>query len=416
MSLWTLTADNSVSDNQMGKSEPGIRLGELTKALGLVKETQLAATLRRALQAGLPIGRALVMSGYLTEDELNTALEIQALLRVGEITLNEGVQAFTIATTESVALGEALKRLGIMKVAQARSLNTKLGTLLLDSERIKPRQLDEAQKKSDISGSPLGRTLVLTGVLPQIVLDKALELQNMIREGMITYSEAVKVLHAKRGRKPMAESVATRNGGEAKLKTNSIHLADLLVRSKAVSEAAMADAIEHIFTMPGPLGDVLVDMGLLSQEALMLAFELQRSVAAGNLDPSAAAETLQYVATAGSAGASTLSTTRTTNSPLDHDNARLGDILRMCNFAGTKDVEDALELSRKCSSLIGEMLVLIGVISQPLLLSTLRCQSLVRRGLLRLDHGIKALQLANNESINFDEALERLGIKAGASV
>src|SRR5277367_4184359 len=114
----------------MGKGNKEIRLGELIKALGLVKESQLATTLRRAMQVGLPIGRALVMSGYVTEDELSTALEIQSLLRADEVSLEEASQAFNLVSVEGVSLIVALKRIGIAKTGEVRSPDGKLGTLL----------------------------------------------------------------------------------------------------------------------------------------------------------------------------------------------------------------------------------------------------------------------------------------------
>jgi hypothetical protein len=389
-----------------------MRLGELIKAMGLVKETQLAATLRRALQVGLPLGRALVMSGYLTEDELSIALEMQALLRADEITLPQGTQAFALASTENISLGEALKRQGVLKAAEVRSLDTKLGTLLLDANRISARQLEEAQKKSIASGSSLGRTLMLAGAIPSPALEKAQELQNMIREGMITYGESVKVLKSSKEQKPTGQAPDTSEESGEAIKNKKIRLAELLILSKTVSEHDIADAVEIGFTKRDTLGDILVDMGILSQETLTMAFELQRSISDGDLDPAAAGETLYYIATASGAE------TPTTNPGpyLAHDNIRLGELLRMSGFVENKDIDEALNLSHKCSSLIGEMLVLTGVIGRATLLSTLRCQSLVRRGLIQLEEGVKALKYSAQNNVTFDDALENLGISINVGV
>lgn len=394
----------------MGKNEREMRLGELIKALGLVKETQLAATLRRALQVGLPLGRALVMSGYLTEDELSIALEMQALLRADEISLSEGIQAFTLAAADGLSLGEALKRLGVLKSGEARSLDTKLGTLLIDASRLSSRQLDDAQKKSVVTGSSLAKTLSVTGALPPATLEKAQELQNMIREGMVTYGEAVKTLKVSKDRTIVPKAP---NGHELSetITGKKFRLAELLVLSKIVSESDMADAVELAFTNRSTLGEILVDMGLIVQETLNLAFELQRSIGEGSLDPAAAAETLHYVAT-------TADTDIGKGKPgpyVVQDNIRLGELLRMCGLVNTKDIDDALNLSHKCSSLIGEMLVLTGVIDQATLMAALRCQSLLRRGLLHLEEGVKALQYSNQNNVSFDDALEAIGTSVHAA-
>jgi hypothetical protein len=396
----------------MGKNEREMRLGELIKALGLVKETQLAATLRRALQVGLPLGRALVMSGYLTEDELSVALEMQALLRADEITLADGTQAFALASSEGISLAEALKRLGVLKAAEARSLDAKLGTLLVDSGRVTAKVLEDAQKKSVVSGSPLARTLSLTGVVSTSVLEKAQELQNMIREGMVNYGDAVKTLKSARERKVPPDTSNGKDTGDRAL-PKKIRLAELLTLSKIVSEKDMAEAVELAFTVPSTIGEILIDMALVSQETLTLAFELQRSISEGNLEPVAAAETLHYVATTGDTDTSHAPHTKS-GPYIAQDNIRLGELLRMCGLVNNKDIDDALNLSHKCSSLIGEMLVLTGVIGQATLISALRCQSLLRRGLLRLEEGVKALQYSNQHSVSFDDALETIGVSVHA--
>lgn len=396
----------------MGKNEREMRLGELIKALGLVKETQLAATLRRALQVGLPIGRALVMSGYLTEDELSVALEMQTLLRADEISLAEGIQAFSVASSEGISLGEALKRQGVLKAAEARSLDTKLGTLLIDSNRLGVRQLEDAQKKSAVSGSPLARTLGATGALSPAVLEKAQELQNMIREGMVSYGEAVKMLKVGREKKFRQEMPEGQRPLQEGLTPKKIRLAELLVLSKIISETDMADATEIAFTMRSTLGEILIEMGILTQETLNLAFELQRSINEATLDAAAAAETLHYVATASDTATPALAP----GPYLAQDNIRLGELLRIAGLVENKDIDDALNLSHKCSSLIGEMLVLTGVIGQATLIAALRCQSLLRRGLLQLDEGSKALKYSAQNSISFDDALEALGISGHLEV
>jgi len=380
--------------------------------LGLVKEAQLAATLRRALQVGLPLGRALVMSGHLTEDELGLALEMQALIRTEEVSLAQGTQAFVLATADSISLGEALKRLGVFKATEARLLDAKLGRLLLDANRLNPAQLEEAQARSIASGSPLGRTLILSGLLTQAVLEKAQEYQNMIREGMIPYSEAIKLMKGTRERKPILE---TRNGQELPKVTTAgkkFRLTDLLVLSKVISEEDMADAIELSLSMPESLGNILIDTGHLSQETLAQAFELQQSITNGDLDPIAAAEALRYIASAN--GKTPAEQNKGPYPP--QDNIRLGELLRKCGFVNSKDIDEALSLSHKCSSLIGEMLVLTGVIGQETLLSALRCQSLLRRGLIHLDQGVNALRYSMEKNVSFESALESLGISVTIGV
>ncbi len=47
-----------------------LRLGELLTQVGIVKPHELTEAIQTSSETGLPIGRVLIMSGYLTDQEL----------------------------------------------------------------------------------------------------------------------------------------------------------------------------------------------------------------------------------------------------------------------------------------------------------------------------------------------------------
>ncbi len=57
-----------------------IRFGELLVRLDLVSERDLTDALQVAPQFGLPLGRTLVLSGRISETELQLAVELQPLI------------------------------------------------------------------------------------------------------------------------------------------------------------------------------------------------------------------------------------------------------------------------------------------------------------------------------------------------
>src|SRR6185437_8370337 len=93
-------------------AEKDLRLGEMLQALGIVHKDQLAEAIRMAGEVALPLGRALVLYGYLTQDELNTALELQSLIKNKGLPLPTAVEAYGFIRTRNIDLGEALLAAG----------------------------------------------------------------------------------------------------------------------------------------------------------------------------------------------------------------------------------------------------------------------------------------------------------------
>ncbi len=57
------------------------------------------------------------------------------------------------------------------------------------------------------------------------------------------------------------------------------------------------------------------------------------------------------------------------------------------------------------------MLVISGAIDEATLISSLRCQYLLKHGLITLEDAIKTLQFAREHQISLDDALEELGLR-----
>ncbi len=58
----------------------GVRLGDLLTGAGLLQASDLREAMLISKQQGLPVGRVLIMSGYLTEQHLQAAVQAQSLL------------------------------------------------------------------------------------------------------------------------------------------------------------------------------------------------------------------------------------------------------------------------------------------------------------------------------------------------
>jgi hypothetical protein len=395
-----------------------LKLGELLRTLNIVGASELAETIKLAVQVGLPLGRALVLSGHLTEEELDIALEIQTLIKKNDLPVPIAGRAFNLVRSDGVSLHEALKKSGWTQSSEAAPAPSRLGSLLCDAKLITRDQLEEAQKTSYETGLPLGRMLVLMGMLSHPILAKALEMQRMIREGTLSHNQAVLNLHSS-GALEIEESLA-QQGLEKGTGRKAIRLGELLMLSGLLTEGDIMNALEHGLTHNKPLGDVLMELGLVNKSILELALELQTSVCDGSLNIHAATDTLHYVASTGDTSSSHAAAQKAAEerqSQADKGKVvRLGELLQMSGFVDQEDIQQAIDLSTKYPSLIGKMLVVSGAIDEATLLSALRCQFLLRNGHINIDNSIRALQYAKQNHLSLDDALEELGIKVPPTV
>ena len=78
-----------VTDNE----QKVLRLGELLTQVGIVQPNELAEAIQTSSETGLPIGRVLIMSGYLTDQELQAAVQAQSLVKDRVIELDLALKA-----------------------------------------------------------------------------------------------------------------------------------------------------------------------------------------------------------------------------------------------------------------------------------------------------------------------------------
>lgn len=383
----------------MSNREREIKIGQLLQALGLLRETHLHETLRLAVQAGLPLGRALMAAGHLNEEELNVALELQTIIRAGDLTVAEAIRAFGLVASERVPLSTALEMMGRSSRNAVPKDARRLGILLLDAGLVTQKQLKQAERMSYEAGVSTGRALGLLGFVPHAVLSRATELQSMARDAKITYTEAVKLLGQKGGYKarPSRELVQYRP---------RIRLIEMLIVAGVLTESELMNAIDQAFTTGKSLQELLVETGTVSKESIKLAIQLQESIGDGDLTLQAAIDALRYVATKDGADEALLHPV----TGLPPDPIRLGDLLQLAGFVDSEDITQALETSARYGSLIGKMLVVAGAISETMLLASLRAQALLRSGQIACDDAVRTLQYAERTKKPFDEALKDLNI------
>jgi len=77
----------------MESNSKPMRLGQILIKVGLLTPDELTEAMRVAEDTGLPVGRVLVMSGYIRDDALKAAVQVQSLIKDKIVDLEIGLKA-----------------------------------------------------------------------------------------------------------------------------------------------------------------------------------------------------------------------------------------------------------------------------------------------------------------------------------
>lgn len=373
--------------------------GELLVQLGFLSPDDLEASIREAVQLSLPLGRSLVLSNKVSESDVNLTVALQSMMKIWDLPLAKAKMAVPLARKEGLSIADALARLGWRTRAHNTPSPSSLGGLLVDSGLIAKEQLEECQHEGYNSNLPLGRVLILKGIVSHSVLAKVLEVQRMIRDGNLTYVSGAKELRAQAAASAGLINPKHRSGSFQK---RSIRLGEFLMLAGVLTESDLMNALELGLERQLTVGSALLELGLLTESVLEVALVLQGKILGGDIELQTGVRDLRKAA-----GLSEL--------PDEHEagpeqRVVIGELLRKCGLVDESQINKAIELTARYPSLIGKMLVVAGAIDEATLLAALRCQFLIRHKAITVVDGVRALQHAANNEISLDDSLDELRI------
>lgn len=173
-------------------------LGELLLAAGFLTRPLYDEALRTRQEAGVLLGRFLVLRGAITNAILGAALEVLVLVRDGRLTREQAAQTMTEMRTKHLSLQAALAELGILAGPAKRAKLgdiLSMGGLITDSESLDAVELALEEKRM------FGEILTQSGMVAAGAIETALALQEMVSKGILDRGQASEVLRqvSKRG-------------------------------------------------------------------------------------------------------------------------------------------------------------------------------------------------------------------------
>jgi hypothetical protein len=385
-----------------------VKLGDLLTGAGLLKHDDLRQAMMIAKTQGLPVGRVLIMSGYMQETHLQGAVQAQSMLKDGLIDLETALGGLRVISKSEVSLDEALSKMGYAQ--PSNQVTNKLGELLLESGLVDKTQLDAALAHGQTSGLPLGRVLVVTGAVSEQLLSSALNAQILIRDKRVTREQAISSLRAAKERQvPIEQALA--ETGVAMLSAESVRLGELLVMAKLLDEQKLMQAVELGLINEQPIGQVLVQNGMVSDVVLQSALQIQQMVSSGKLRKSNCGSVLELCHKENLTLDQAVERVQppAPPAPAPNSNIPLYQFLQLAGVIGAKEIEDALKVGSRDAQLMGQMLLLTGAINENLLIVALKCSELLRLGVLKTEQAVIALGICAKSQVPLEDAFRQLG-------
>jgi tetratricopeptide (TPR) repeat protein len=267
--------------------------------------------------------------------------------------------------------------------------------------------LTDALKQCEKTGLPLGRVLVLSGVLSESLLTTAVNAQILVRDKKLDKQQAIEALKQAQQRQEPLETTLKEKGFYELPNRSCPRLGELLTASGIITDIELINALELSLTSRKPIGEVLIDSKVITRQTLESALQIQRMIAESKIGLAEAKEVLIAVRE----GQSFEDAVQSRGAPKTDRQRTALPLLTLLKLLGCVDdaaVAQAFTVAQNNSQVISQVLLIGGVIDESSLQKAERCRSLVEAGRLTLEHAGILFDYSQRRAIDIPTALKEL--------
>jgi hypothetical protein len=387
-----------------------LRLGDLLMEAGILSSTYIKDALSKYEEQGLPIGKALVISGYLSDGELRNALNLQYMVNDRLLTRKDAVNVLKTAHGGRLTLEESFRKTGLVQPEEQET--NKLGQLLIDSGNIDEQTLEPCLYASNNTGLPLGHVLCHRNLMSQPIINRALLIQQYIRRGQIMRTQGIESLRFAEKREQQLEKLQINRGYKRQpLKTPLF--GDLLLSAGVATDRQIREAqLAHI-THNKTFGQALVDTHQLPEEFIEAAVIVQEMIDNETVELDKAREALIEVRAKGISPIRAVAEACTFRMQLNQSRA----LLELLSTAGVLDIRELpVEIQERAGVNYNQVLYLCrsllssSLVEETVLYSALRLVDLLNREIVTREKAAMALEFAIKSETDIEYALYMLGL------
>ncbi len=400
-------ADADYAESNYGPSDN--RLGQLMVEMGLISAEQLEHCVSVATELSLPLGRVFIMSGWINGRQLQWSIQLQAFLKDGLINVDTCRAVADLMTCSGMTLKRALNCAGYSDAygfIERRA--TRLGDFLIESGIVKAERYYEVLYKSQALGIPVGRLLVINGLISTQLLECAINTQRFVREGRVSRQDAVVLLQRTAERHAEQTNRSTRRDGTPPVPLKTIRLGELLSLSGIASEAQIEHALEIGLVSNLPIGRVLVDLQLVSGYTLEMALNLQSLVSRDAIEPLDAAYALIDIHYHNLTLTEALEKNRSLS---ERRTLTFEQFITSLELISKEQIKEAVEISCQSPLFVSKALVFSGALAESTVQVALLCHFYVRESMLTPEEAMLLFNHCHKTGLSVDEAVAELSLQ-----
>jgi hypothetical protein len=187
-----------------------------------------------------------------------------------------------------------------------------------------------------------------------------------------------------------------------------VQIGQLLTKSGLLSPEQLAEALIRSKERGLPLGTILLTLGQLRQEQLRAAVEAQSLVNDGVVSSDMAVNALAKSSSENSSLDDALRALGVTSRPSGGTN-RLGELLLDAGVMTADQLSDCLLTARETGMPLGRVLIFKRIITDEVLVASLRAQRYVREGVIPRVDAVDVLKKVNQKKISLDQSMAEGG-------
>jgi len=248
-------------------------MGEILLEAGIISPDVLDQGLLIAKRAAMPLGRVLIMSGHVSELDVECALVTQVSIRDGAIDVRMAKELLRFSHVHQVTIDEAYRLNGI-----GRGIGPlpRMGKLVLAAGLVDDVGLKCAMRHSKATGYPLGRALVALNLIEVSTLFDCLNLQILMRDNQLTFLQAVRALQSIHSFKVTFDAALQSVGVIYPRHSKQVRFGDLLSEAGLLSKEDSLIIAELGTENDASFGELLVQYNLMTPQMVECTVQIQQ--------------------------------------------------------------------------------------------------------------------------------------------
>jgi len=383
---------------EIEQSRDWAMIGHLLIAAGLISQENLAGASSIANKLCTPLDRVLSSHGYMGQKLLDTAIEVQILIRKHELTFEAGVRALKVTGQGEASLNEVLS-----KPELVLSIHQPLGELLAMIGAATTKQLRTAVSDSLETGLPVGWVLLSYGIVTEALLTSAISAQRMIQEGALPYDQILNCLRTARLKQKDFRKILSEQSVDTKAIDRELLITHLLVNSGVVLKSELLVCREFALLESTTVDQVLTDFGILEDTALKSVLAIMTKVSKGELTVKQGVAILQKLKRVN------WDMAKIDSHPVSKEKIELTDLIGLTGLLSETQLKTAVEQSNKAREPLSKTLV-DGEFLEELAVDAIeKCKVFVNSNLLHLHKALALVCYCADNRCTLEEAFAQFG-------